>query len=221
MSHRATVWAINQKLPALAKLVLLILADRHNNDTNRCDPSIDRMATDCGMSPDSVRRHLKVLTEKGLISVHPRRSGPVNLTNRYSFNMQRLTPVPANSEYPVLADSDPNQEVLKPGSKEGEDAIPRKAVRRLFTYYLEVTKRNGKIYTLTDQRMIKGLARLAECTQKCGGDPAKGEELMGIVIDSLGASDFHMGKNPEGKQYIDWTDHLFKNADKVEWWLNR
>lgn len=221
MSHRATVWAINQKLPALSKLVLLILADRHNNDTNRCDPSMERVADDCGMSRESVRKQIKLLVDQRLISVHRRKKGPVNLTNFFSFNMQEKTPLPSNMVDPLPHNRPPNQEVLEPGSKEGVEEEPRKAIRRLFAFYIEVTGRNGKLYTLTDQRMNKALSRLEECRTKCGGDLVKAEALMSIVIESLAASEWHMGKNPEGKQYIDWTDHLFKNADKVEWWLNR
>lgn len=88
MSRRATDWAFSQKLPPVTKLVLLALADRHNNDTNRCDPSMEKVADDCSVHRDSVRKHVKTLVDKGLLTVHERWNGPVRLTNFYSFNIE-------------------------------------------------------------------------------------------------------------------------------------
>jgi hypothetical protein len=97
----------------------------------------------------------------------------------------------------------------------------RAAVRRLFTYYLERTERNPKLYTLTLARMDKGISRLEDCQRKCDGDLIKAEALMGIAIDALLASDYHTGTNKQKKEYTDWTDNLFKSTDKLEWWLNK
>jgi DNA-binding protein Fis len=95
------------------------------------------------------------------------------------------------------------------------------SVRRLFTYYIEQTGKNPKLYTLTDNRMKKGLSRLGDCLQKTGGKLDKAEEMMGMCIDELASSDFHMGKNENNRQYVDWIDHLFKSTEKLEWWMNR
>ena len=51
MSHKANTWAWEQDLPALQKIVLLALADRHNADTGRCDPSIKHV------SPERTERY--------------------------------------------------------------------------------------------------------------------------------------------------------------------
>ncbi|QEW18977.1 putative transcriptional regulator [Marinibacterium anthonyi] len=68
MSHRATNWAIQQRgLEPATKLLLWQLADRHNADTGRCDPSQERLADDCEMSRATVNRHLKKLEAAGLI----------------------------------------------------------------------------------------------------------------------------------------------------------
>lgn len=77
MSHDATNWAIKQRgLKPAVKLLLWQLADRHNKDTKRCDPSQDGLAEDCEMSRSSVVRHLEELERRGLIQrvtgVHPR-----------------------------------------------------------------------------------------------------------------------------------------------------
>lgn len=68
MSHAATNWAIKQRgLRPAVKLVLWHLADRHNADTGRCDPSQSRLARDCEVSRASLNRHLADLESKGLI----------------------------------------------------------------------------------------------------------------------------------------------------------
>jgi hypothetical protein len=86
VSHRATTWAWQQNIPAMQKLVLLALADRHNNDTERCDPSMSRVATDCGMSRESVKKSVKSLEEKDLIKSNQRKSGAANISNYYTLN---------------------------------------------------------------------------------------------------------------------------------------
>lgn len=68
MSHLATAWAIQQRgIDPATKLVLWWLADRHNKDTGRCDPSQEKLAEDCEMSRRSVNTHLKILEDKGII----------------------------------------------------------------------------------------------------------------------------------------------------------
>lgn len=86
MSHKGTYWAFRQQLPAFEKLVLIVLADRHNSDTNRCDPSIARIAVDAGMSKDAVMDTVRKLVKKGLVEVQNRTSESRKITNSYSFN---------------------------------------------------------------------------------------------------------------------------------------
>jgi len=209
MSFAATTWAVRQKVPALAKLVLLLLADRHNGDTNRCDPSMDRLADDCGMSKDSVKRQIKVLSDRGLIRVIPRFQGTTQLTNLYAFRMEDMRGVGANSTPGVGANSTPNQESYNQEERRG--------VTSVFNYY---TERVGKspTYTLTSLRMQKGLARLRECVKKTGN--LKGAiEMMMICVDTIAASKFHMGDNAQKKTYNDWEDQLFGSESRLEKWL--
>lgn len=177
MSHRATVWAIDQKLPALAKLVLLILADRHNGDTNRCDPSMERVAADCGMSRDSVRRQVKALVDKGLIEVHSRREGTINLTNFFSFKMQQMTPPPANSTHPLPSNSTPNQEVLNQEVKTTPAASKSTSPKfrppawidgEAWEGYLEVRRHKRAVMT---ERALSGVVRRLEQFRAGGHDP--------------------------------------------------
>ena len=69
MSLNHMLWAFEQDLPALPKLVLLKLASRAKETDGTCYPSIDRTAKDCGMSRNSVKRAIKVLAKRKLIKV--------------------------------------------------------------------------------------------------------------------------------------------------------
>ncbi|KWB54201.1 conserved phage C-terminal domain-containing protein [Burkholderia ubonensis] len=139
MSFQAMTWAVEQDLPALQKLVLLMLANCCNSRTGRCDPSHDTLAKECGMSRDSVRRAIAEIEKKGLIEIRRQTQNGVNLPNQYVLKVgSSVGVVGADStegyvhteptvgadstggrcsqQGGVGADSTTNQEV-KPGSK--------------------------------------------------------------------------------------------------------
>lgn len=70
-----------------SRLVLLALADHHNQETGRCDPSIARLCRSTGLSERSVRNGLRELEKLKVISTVERKRrtgrGKINLTNRY------------------------------------------------------------------------------------------------------------------------------------------
>ncbi len=67
MSHRATIWAIQQRgLKPATKIVLWFLCDRHNPDFG-CFPTQARLADDAEMSISSLNEHLARLQELRLI----------------------------------------------------------------------------------------------------------------------------------------------------------
>ena len=67
MSHKATVWAIQQRgLKPATKIVLWFLCDRHNPDFG-CFPTQARLAEDAEMSISALNAHLAKLEELRLI----------------------------------------------------------------------------------------------------------------------------------------------------------
>jgi hypothetical protein len=87
MSFQAMTWAVGQDLPCKEKMVLMMLANRTNQDTGRCDPSHKRLAFDCGLSESSVKRAISQLSERGLLNIEQRLFGDVNLPNQYVLEM--------------------------------------------------------------------------------------------------------------------------------------
>lgn len=77
-------------MSAPARLVLLALANRHNQETGRCDPSISTISRDIQLSERSVRNGLRELEKLGLIQTVHRQVrtglGRRNMTSRYRLN---------------------------------------------------------------------------------------------------------------------------------------
>jgi DNA-binding transcriptional ArsR family regulator len=73
-----------------ARLVLLALADRHNQETGRCDPSIARIVCDTRLSERAVRTALRELEAAKAVTTVERQQrtgrGKRNMTNRYKIS---------------------------------------------------------------------------------------------------------------------------------------
>lgn len=77
-------WALSQKLKAPEKLVLLLLAYRTNPDTDVADATLDKLATECGMSRSGLKKVIQRLELAELIEVEIRKvDGGKNLPNLY------------------------------------------------------------------------------------------------------------------------------------------
>lgn len=77
-------WALAQKLKAPDKLVLLLLGYRTNPDTEVADATIEKLATECGMSRSGVKVVIQRLVDAGLVEVKIRTiEGGRNLPNLY------------------------------------------------------------------------------------------------------------------------------------------
>lgn len=98
-----------------------------------------------------------------------------------------------------------------------------KAIREVFVYYLDVMNLNPATYTLTPKRRQKGLSRLNEALRIAHGDLNNAVELMKGAVDELATSDWHMGRDERtnGKRYCDWENHLFRNTEQFEKWLQQ
>lgn len=77
----------NVEMSLPARLVLLVLANRHNQETGRCDPSNARICEDTQLSERAVRKAIRELEQLKLITTTERKQrtgrGKRNLTNRY------------------------------------------------------------------------------------------------------------------------------------------
>ncbi|MHA6731767.1 helix-turn-helix domain-containing protein [Devosia sp. A369] len=70
MSIQAVAFVLDTHVPEVAaKMLLVCLANAHNQETGLCCPSVNRLAEESSMSRRSVQRWLKWLAETGLIEI--------------------------------------------------------------------------------------------------------------------------------------------------------
>jgi hypothetical protein len=82
MSAKATFWAWRQSVKSSSKLVLLCLANNHNEDTDRCDPGPAYISKMTGLNIKTIRSAIKNLNEGGVLTPHFRQGR----TPMYVFN---------------------------------------------------------------------------------------------------------------------------------------
>jgi len=93
MSFTASRWAASaisqHDMSMSAKLVLVALGNRHNQETGRCDPSIILISKDVRISERAVRNGIRELEKLKLIRTVERKVrtglGKRNMTNRYNL----------------------------------------------------------------------------------------------------------------------------------------
>lgn len=126
MSFQAMAWAVDQMLPTREKFVLIILANYASNDTWDCYPSLTTIASNTGMSRDTVMRAIKQLETMGAVSTIRRTSDGVNLPNIYrihkSADLRGVVAVcdqgSSTVRLGVVAESDSNlslEPIIEPG----------------------------------------------------------------------------------------------------------
>lgn len=116
-------WALAQKLKAPDKLVLLLLGYRTNPDTETADATLDKLATECGMSRSGVKVVIQRLVDAGLVEVEVRKMADGNnLPNLYRLTFvdggQQVAPPgprrnpPRGHDVTTKAGSPPNGGVI-------------------------------------------------------------------------------------------------------------
>ncbi len=92
MSNLAEAWAWKQDIPLTTKGVLLALAD-HSDDEGICWPGVKGLAQKCRISQVTIRYHIRVLRNMGLISAEKRvRTDGTQTSNLYHLHVNILTP---------------------------------------------------------------------------------------------------------------------------------
>ncbi len=157
----------SRELSWKAKLVLTMLMDYAAPDGSSCFPSIARLAMDCSVSPNTVRKGLREADELGFISIQERRRGKESSSNLYRLKLpnhppsrrevppsRREVPPPSQREVPPSrreADQhqDQNQkETPRPTSSRRRGAKPSKQAQQLLVLWgqlLGAHKLNAKV----------------------------------------------------------------------------
>ena len=123
MSHKATVWALDQRsIKGTTKIVLWHLCDRYNPE-HGCFPSQELLAYDCQVSRSGLNNHLAHLERCGLMR-RERRIDPISkrqMSTRYILGFEDgFTPVPTTAAAKDLADNGSAEEKPCPISGHGQ-----------------------------------------------------------------------------------------------------
>lgn len=114
----------------------------------------------------------------------------------------------------------PDLEPEDPRAKLYEDKV-----QAVWQHYLGTMSTEGRTptYTLTTKRRKKIIDRLGDKIV----DPETGqiravlvEDLM-LAIERCAKSPFHMGQNDGNKKYNLLEEHILKDAQKLQWWLDQ
>lgn len=113
MCFDSLAWATKQELPAMQKIVLVMLAD-HNSKSGLCFPSYDTLAKECGMTKRSVINQVEKLEAAGLLTIEHFK----NRCNRYVLNVPASESVALGGESLSLGSESLSPEpVIKPITK--------------------------------------------------------------------------------------------------------
>lgn len=95
MSIKAVSWALEQKLDdPIAKLVLIAIADRYNDEYGYAWPSVSWLSRCADCTPRTVQNKVKVMSEMGILMREFIKGEKTNQTNRYHL------PLFEGGEYP-------------------------------------------------------------------------------------------------------------------------
>lgn len=217
MSFQAMTWAVDIDLPTNQKMVLLMLANRTNQDTGQCNPSHKRLSNDCGMSISTLKRCIKQLEKGGFLSIISKKNGDVNLPNQYKLNMNGVgshrahpsshRPEGVGSHRPTKQE-DLNQEVnnqeYNHKNKQNAQAHTSLDHNKVFEHWQNVHgKQQAK---LIKNRLSKINARFKE---------GYTVDQLKLAIDGCKLSGFHMGENDKGTPYNDLTT-ILRDGAQVE-----
>lgn len=171
MSVKLMAWAWETDLPQTEKMVLLCLCD-HANDEGLCWPSMARMAIKCSVTDRSVRRAIKSLTKKSVITVSsaPGKTnhfvidpGHCVTPDRESPRTQSPKPRTQSPRTPDTVSPEPlkNRKNHKTKQAKNSDHLekPDEVGDQTWTDFLRHRKRNGGDVTPT---ALKGFQREAE-----------------------------------------------------------
>ena len=136
MSHKATVWALDQRsIKGTTKIVLWHLCDRYNPE-HGCFPSQELLAYDCQVSRSGLNNHLAHLERCGLMR-RERRIDPISkrqMSTRYILGFEDgFTPVVSAAATRSPADIGSAEEKPCPNSGHGpsdEEPIVNNGLRR-------------------------------------------------------------------------------------------
>ena len=125
MSAMATFWAWNQDVKSSQKLVLLSLANCHNDSTGQCNPSITYISDQTGLNRKTIIQALSDLEKSGHI-IQQKNTGS---SNKYRLNTSTeigtATDEKTSTELGTSTEIEPVPKTDKTSTKNGTTPVPK------------------------------------------------------------------------------------------------
>ncbi|CZI81348.1 TPA: hypothetical protein JBA76_15820 [Legionella pneumophila subsp. pneumophila] len=215
-------------LHAHDKLVLFFLASYMGKKTS-CYPSLKTLSHDCSLSVDSIKRAIKTLEKKEILSVKRVSGG----NNQYAFNLKALEqpsadptqcPQHLDAESPIhqeraapspsaksTSNNNSNNIIKSTSIDTGKNNIPLPItvdVQEIFKYWQDVMKHpKAKLDNKRKQKIINALKLYSK------------EEIK-EAIDGCANTPFYMGKNDRSQIYDD-IGLILRDATNIERFINQ
>jgi DNA-binding transcriptional ArsR family regulator len=212
MSFQLMAWAVKQTVGSgPEKAVLLALSNAANHHTGRCCPSIPRLAEETEFSEPTVKRALRALAEKGIITRERQRRGDGSMgVYDYGFPLALSEPTRDHSDPPTTDQTDPlttdqsdlaePRRTLNQEESQGTPASPPPIVTR------RGWKVDRQIVTATEDDFARAI--LAEWNRETGQALHSKDWLAKIVL--------RIREHPE--LTLDEHEHVIIANLAAPWW---
>jgi hypothetical protein len=107
MSLRAVLWVLEQDLPPVPKLILLVIASHASVQDGSCFPKISTIAREASLCPRTVHRNLPRLEERGLVRIERKYQGKARLPHKYWLSCPLMDKTRNTRPSPSAADRTP------------------------------------------------------------------------------------------------------------------
>ena len=103
----ASVWKMTENITSSEKFVLLVLANRVNQETGQCFPSLNTIARETCLTQRGVQKIIKSLEQKNLITVErSKQANGKNAPNQYALNFE-FTTTEGRTQFPKVENTVP------------------------------------------------------------------------------------------------------------------
>lgn len=204
MSLKAIIWAWEQNVgSAVAKMILLKLADNTNDETGLCYPKHDTIAKYCECNRRTVIRNIKKLEEIGLLTVRNVYRDGKQISNQYRLNLknnQNLGVTESHTESVSRTSKSNKEKSIKKKnlSKEKKPAwLPEKIINDFIEHRRQMKK---PVTQIGLERLFKKLEQISSQ----GGDPV--DAINNSITNGYQGVFYNKQKNKSQKGFDDATN---------------
>ena len=210
MSFQAMTWAVDHELPAMQKIVLMMMANRFNEDEGYCWPSHDLLAKECGMDKRSVIRQIDKLQDAGLVTtVKTKLNNGLNSGNKYKLNMFVVGNLKLERDRKNSGDTESLRSVTK------SSASDRESFSVVTESHVQVTESHSKQLNKTiNQEPVNSKQDITVTSPKPEKSKKTDKEYSDDFEIAFSMYPKRAGDNPKDKAFKSWCARIKEGVSK-------